>query len=72
MAVNPLQEILRRRNLLNKFKPEFIDYFSNADLAINWLHSSDLNYKKSTRHPTELGHEVWADYLYNEILKKTN
>ena len=66
----PLHKLLKSINLYKKFKFEFMDYYSDADLAIDWLLASDLNYKKATKHPTELGHQIWADYLYSEIKNK--
>jgi hypothetical protein len=72
MAYVPLDKLLINLNLFNKFKFEFMKYYADAELAVDWLLSSDLNYKKATKHPTELGHKIWADYLYDEILKKNN
>ena len=40
---------------------------ADAELAVDWLLASDLNYKKATKHPTELGHQIWADYLYQQL-----
>jgi hypothetical protein len=69
IAYVPLHKLLRELNLYKKFKFEFMEYYTDADLAIDWLIASDLNYKKATKHPTEIGHKVWADYLYDKILK---
>ena len=70
MSFVPLHKLLKNINLYKKFKFEFMNYYSDAELAVDWLLDSDLNYKKATKHPTELGHQIWADYLYNEILKR--
>ena len=70
IAYMPLHKLLKNINLYKKFKFEFMEYYADAELATDWLLASDLNYKKATKHPTELGHKIWADYLYDEILKR--
>ena len=69
LSYDSLQEHLKETGLFDKFKYEFIKYFDEAQLAIKWLMASDLNYKKATKHPTELGHQLWADYLHSQITK---
>ena len=69
-AYVPLHKVLKNMNLYKKFKFEFMEYYANSDLAIDWFIASNLNNKTATKHPTELGHSIWADYLYNEILKR--
>jgi hypothetical protein len=71
IAIVPLHKLLKELNLYKKFKFEFMEYYTDAELAIDWLMASDLNYKKATKHPTEIGHKVWADYLHDKILKTT-
>ena len=44
--------------------------YASSDLAVTWLEQSNLNYKKATKHPTELGHKIWADYLYSIITQE--
>lgn len=68
MSYVPLIKSLKNINLYKKFKFQFMEHYALAELAIDWLLDSDLNYKKSTKHPTEQGHEIWADYLY-KVLK---
>ena len=63
----PLEEYLQSHNLHRKWRRELYDIMASASLAIDWLMDSDLNYKKATKHPTERGHELWADYLYDIV-----
>jgi hypothetical protein len=67
ISLDPLHALLKDKNLYQKFKLDLLDHYDVAESAITWLTESDLNYKKDTKHPTELGHEIWANYLYNEI-----
>ena len=42
----------------------------NRSLArINRLDGSPYNNTEDSRHPTERGHEIWAEYLLQNILK---
>lgn len=70
IAVVPLHKLLKDINLYKKYKFEFMSLYASSDLAVTWLEQSNLNYKKATKHPTELGHKIWADYLYS-IIKQT-
>lgn len=63
-AIVPLQKQLKKINLYKKFKFEFLENFADAELAMDWLDASELNYKKATKHPTEQGHRIWSDYLF--------
>jgi hypothetical protein len=68
MAFNPLTITLEKLNLDSRFQNELINYFDLANQAIDWLLTSDLNHKKASKHPTELGHKIWSDYLYTKII----
>jgi len=63
----PLHKRLKKLGIFKRFKYQFIEYYATADLAIDWLNESSLNYKKATKHPTEEGHQIWADYLFSRI-----
>ena len=65
MVYNPLEETLRRTLQLSTHKKEFFSLLKTAETCNNWLVNSKLNYKKASKHPTELGHKIWADYLYD-------
>lgn len=69
-AVVPLHELLKSINLYKKYKFEFMSLYTSSDLAITWLEQSNLNYKKASKHPTEMGHKIWADYLYSIITQE--
>jgi hypothetical protein len=63
MAYRPLEQYLRDVKLFEQFKMEILEIFSKMSDAIDWLDESKLNNKIATRHPTELGHQLWANYL---------
>lgn len=63
----PLHKLLREINLYNKWKFQFMEYYASAEMAVTWLENSSLNYQKATKHPTELGHELWAQFLYDKF-----
>jgi len=57
-------------NVSNKW--HFKDWFTTNILEpglerITLLEKSKLNYKKATKHPTEEGHAIWANYLETYI-----
>jgi hypothetical protein len=70
IALVPLHKLLKEIKLYNKYKFQFMSLYASSELAISWLEKSKLNYKKATKHPNELGHEIWADYLYNIIVAR--
>jgi hypothetical protein len=63
MSYKPLEKYLKNVSLFQKFKMEIMEIFSDMSDAIDWLDKSAFNYKIATRHPTEMGHELWAKYL---------
>jgi hypothetical protein len=67
IALVPMHKLLKDIDLYKKYKFQFMSLYASSELAISWLEKSKLNYQKATKHPTELGHEIWADYLYNTI-----
>jgi len=67
IALIPLHKLLKEVKLYNKYKFEFMSLYASSELAVTWLEQSKLNYQKATKHPNELGHEIWSNYLYNII-----
>jgi hypothetical protein len=63
IAYGPLEKHLKDIKLFKQFKMEIFEIFSEMSDAIDWLDKSKLNNKIATRHPTELGHQLWANYL---------
>ena len=45
------------------FKSWFSEKIDLAQKTWDWLDNSPYNYKKFTKHPTEEGHVLWAEYL---------
>ena len=60
-----IQFIKRNREQFQLYKPDFVEMLTDSLDATTWLEESPCNYKKATKHPTEKGHELWADYIYN-------
>lgn len=60
-----LQFIKRNRSQFQLYKSDFVEMLTDSLDATTWLEESPCNYKKATKHPTEKGHELWADYIFN-------
>lgn len=66
MSYGPLEEHLKDMPVYkDAVEPHMTDSFN----AIEWLMNSEFNYKKATKHPTEEGHRIWADYLYEQLVQ---
>jgi hypothetical protein len=47
---------------------KFLIPFMNRALRItDWLDASTLNHKTGSKHPTQQGHQFWADYIIGHI-----
>lgn len=46
--------------------PDVLDVISRAEQRIDLLDSCKFCNKEDTRHPTEEGHRLWAEYLWNK------
>jgi len=44
-----------------------LDLIDRANQVNTWLDSSDLNCKKASKHPTDIGHQLWANYVIGNI-----
>ena len=44
-------------------KQYIIKQINNCDKLLHWLKNNPLHYNKSTCHPKEESHKLWADYL---------
>ena len=51
------------------YKQFLIDTVDSAQPLWDAIDKCDLNYKRLTKHPTEQGHRIWADYLYNNYFQ---
>jgi hypothetical protein len=47
--------------------PDRIDVLDRALQRVDILDSCDYCYKVDSRHPNEIGHQLWADYLLTKI-----
>jgi hypothetical protein len=65
-ATEPLITYLKKIDKFTLYKNELANMLADGLDAITWLDESPLNNKLATRHPTEEGHKLWADYLYEE------
>ena len=70
IAVTPLIACLIKLGIYKKLKYSLMEFLARSNLAVDWLENSPLNYKKGTKHPTEKGHEIYANYVYNRIKER--
>jgi lysophospholipase L1-like esterase len=49
--------------------PDVLDVIARAEQRLNLLDSCQYCNKQDTRHPTEAGHRLWAEYLWNKQLQ---
>ena len=70
MAMAPLIRHFKKLGIYNSIKPNFFETFMQMEEALEWFDHSELNFKMATRHPTEQGHAVWAEYLHQQINHK--
>jgi len=54
-----------KRNRLKSLLEDFKDRTNDILKLISLLEKSELNSRHGTKHPNELGHKIWSDYLYN-------
>jgi hypothetical protein len=69
MAIKPLESFMRQHGFFDAMIEDMMLEFEKASKAIEWLDASPYNHKKATRHPTVEGHELWANYLHEQLLK---
>lgn len=67
IAITPLIKRLKKLNLYKKYRYSMLEMFANSELAMDWLDQSRYNYQIATRHPTEEGHEIYAEYLSQRL-----
>ena len=65
-ATEPLIKYLKEVKKFQLFKQEYVNLMIDGLDAITWMDASPLNNKIATRHPNELGHRLWANYLYEQ------
>jgi hypothetical protein len=44
-----------------------LPFIARAWHVTNWLETSQLNHKTGSKHPTQQGHQFWADYIIGHI-----
>jgi len=52
------------------FKQWCLDYIDPANEVNTWFKDSPVNGSKYSKHPTELGHKIWSDYITDIICKR--
>lgn len=48
---------------------DVLEHMKRASQRTDLMLRSPLNYKKASKHPTPEGHLLWANYLYDQIIK---
>lgn len=71
MAVVPTNKRLKELGIFKKYKYQLLDNYADSQLAEEWFPNSPLNFQFATKHPTEKGHELWAEYIYNTLKENT-
>ena len=52
-------------NKLKELSYEFSELLVKIHKRVDNMIKCPLNHKKTTKHPTAEGHQIWAEYLYN-------
>jgi hypothetical protein len=65
-SVNEINSIAGIDNTAT-YKAWIIPYIEKAQLVNQWLDSSNLNHKLASKHPTALGHELWAKHIIKKL-----
>lgn len=50
-----------------EWKRSVLDHMAKSAHTSRLLATSKLNIQKGAKHPTAIGHKIWADYLYQKI-----
>jgi hypothetical protein len=61
-----ISEHIEQMNYEARF-PDVLDIMNRAGSRIDLLDSCDYCFKEDSRHPNEMGHAMWADYLTTQI-----
>jgi hypothetical protein len=61
-----ISEHIEQMNYEARF-PDVLDIMGRASARMNLLDSCTYCFKEDSRHPTEQGHALWADYLATQI-----
>jgi hypothetical protein len=69
IATGPIYKYLDAKKLSFYYKQSMMPHMDQAIKAIQWFNRSKLNNQRDTKHPTEQGHKLWAEYLSNILSK---
>lgn len=67
MAFTPFLRHLKIKKVHSKLHLTMMDQMASALNAEEWMGQNPMQSKRGTRHPLELGHKLWADYLLQHI-----
>ena len=67
--LDALEQKLKDDEVYDKFKDEFLTCVSDAAVASDWLINSKFNHNTTQKNPTDIGHQIWAEYL-NTIIQR--
>ncbi len=54
-------------NAITDYKDYFIRQVDRVKPLLDWLENSSLHYDRGSKHPTELSHRLWADYILENL-----
>ena len=69
LGIKPLLNFLKENNLKN-LENEFKEITKKILKVIDHMMNCDYNRKKYTKHPTIKGHNLWANYLYENFRRQ--
>lgn len=69
MSYDPLETYFSKGSSYDMYKKDVVSFVDSSLEATKWLDQSKYNYKKHTKHPTEYGHHIWAEYLYSNLVQ---
>lgn len=63
------EKLNQRLDILNttEYKQWILPYIDRANEVNAWLDASPMNYKKNSKHPNAEGHQVWANYILQNL-----
>jgi hypothetical protein len=61
-----ISEHIDQMNYNGRF-PDVLDIMDRASARMDLLDSCEFSFKEDSRHPTEAGHKLWANYLLTQL-----
>ena len=69
LGVEPMAEYIDDSGR-TQLKMSFSEKLKGINARIDLMQKCDLNYKEATKHPVKKGHDIWADIVFDHMIKK--